>query len=99
MCIRFITILDSTQFVIQFCTNRTRLSIFRDNVRFLVLQIINTLDRTDNSRRTASPCFLEGFQFFFRNRTTFHLYTKSSASCIKLLFVIEGRIEDDFGVM
>ena len=41
-------------------------------------QIINTLDRTDNSRRTASPCFLEGFQFFFRNRTTFHLYTPVS---------------------
>lgn len=99
MCIRFITILDSTQFVIQFCTNRTRLSIFRDNVRFLVFQIINTLDRTDNSRRTASPRFLEGFSSSSGTGRHSTFIPKSSASCIKLLFVIEGRIEDDFGVM
>ena len=96
MCIRFITILDSTPVCYTVLYKQDPafhlLEIMYD---FLFLTVINTLDRTINSRRTASPCFLKRFPVLLQNgHSTF--IPKSSAGCIKLLFVIEGRVEDDF---
>ena len=54
----------------------------------------------DNGSRTAGTRFLESQQLFFREpvwRSTF--MPISSASCIRLLLVMEGRMEVDFGVI
>ena len=44
MYIRFNTILDITQFIIEFGTDRTRFAILANDIAFLVFQIVNTLN-------------------------------------------------------
>ena len=99
MSIGFVTILDATQFIIKLLTNRSRLSIFRNHIRLAILKVVNTFDRTDNGSSTTSSRFFESAQLFFGTGRRSTFMPISSANCIKLLLVMEGRMEVDFGVM
>ena len=70
----FITILDSTQLVIQLFADGSRFAVFRNDVGFMVLQIVDALNGADNGCRSASSCFFESRQFFFRNGTAFNFH-------------------------
>ena len=86
---------DGTQLCIIARPNRSAFTIFEDNIRFVVFQIIQfALNGADNGCCSASTRFFESLQFFFGNRTAFHfLYPYPPASCIKLLLVMvrDGR--------
>ena len=73
MYIRFKTILYTTQLIVKHSTDRTRLTIFAEYIALALFWVIDTLDWRDNSCSTTCTCFFERFEFFFCNRTTFHL--------------------------
>ena len=70
--IRFVAILYSTKFVIQFLAYRTWLAVLGNDVRFIVFKVVYAFDWANYGCSTASSGFLECFKLFFRNRTAFN---------------------------
>ena len=73
MHILFLSKLDAAETVVEFCAERTRLAVFRDYVRAVVLRVVDTLDRADYSRRSASASLFKRRKLIFRDLTAFHL--------------------------
>ena len=94
-----VTVLDSSQTLIEGGADRTRVAVLADDVAFVFVEVIYAQDRADDSSRTAGTCFVEGSESSTWTGRHSTVRPMSSASCMRLLFVIEGRIEGLLGVM
>ena len=70
--VRFVSVLNSSQTVVQFGTPFTRNIGLTENDALVVFEIIDLSDRTDDSSRTASSGFFESLEFFYRNKPAFY---------------------------
>jgi hypothetical protein len=52
--------LNSAKFIVELFADRTGFSIFRKNIRYIFIVIIDFADRTDNSRSSAGTGFFNG---------------------------------------
>ena len=70
--VRFVSVLNSSQTVVQFGTPFTRNIGLTENDALVVFEIIDLSDRTDDSSRTASSGFFESLEFFYGNKPAFY---------------------------
>jgi len=69
------TVLNRSQGVVQFQTDRAWFAVFREYIAFAGIGIVHAPNRSDHRCRSASAYFFEIFEFFQEDGATFHRHT------------------------
>ena len=72
MEIGFVSVLDATEVMIEFGADRSWFAVFAKDVGLARFDVINFFDRGNDRCRAACSRLFECFEFFDRNRASFH---------------------------
>ena len=88
MSILNVTILDTTEGLIQLGADWTRLIALEDVIGFVLIKVVNTIDRRNDSSSTAHSSFVKVFKLLNWHRTNLYLQTEVTS------YLLDGHIGD-----